>query len=178
MLVNEKLLEELVREVIRQMESGEASPPAASPSGCENREACGSLEPAQDYPLAQKHPEMVKTIRGKSLADITLNGVISGEVKPEDVRITADTLQLQAQIAEACGRKQFAQNLRRASELVNIPDDRILEIYNALRPYRSTKEELMRIAHELEHKYGAHLNAAFIREAAGVYERRKRLRAG
>ena len=30
---------------------------------------------------------------------------------------------------------------------------RVLEIYNALRPYRSTKQELLDIADELEGKY-------------------------
>ncbi len=37
-------------------------------------------------------------------------------------------------------------NFERAAELTAVPDDRILEIYNALRPYRSTKEELLAIA--------------------------------
>ena len=52
----------------------------------------------------------------------------------------------------------------------------MLQIYNALRPYRSTKAELLAIADELENKYGAKVNAAFVREAADVYERRGRLR--
>ena len=43
------------------------------------------------------------------------------------------------------GREAFAGNLRRAAELISVPDERILEIYNALRPYRSTKEELLNI---------------------------------
>ncbi len=30
-------------------------------------------------------------------------------------------------------------NFERAAELTAVPDDRILEIYNALRPYRSTR---------------------------------------
>jgi propanediol dehydratase small subunit len=60
---------------------------------------------------------------------------------------------------------------------VAIPDARVLEIYNALRPYRSTKRELLAIADEMEAKYNAKINAAFVREAADVYERRNRLRA-
>ncbi|MGQ9533490.1 MAG: diol dehydratase small subunit, partial [Desulfotomaculales bacterium] len=88
-----------------------------------------------------------------------------------------ETLRLQAEIAAAVGRRQLAENLRRAAELTAIPDERILEIYNALRPYRSTKAELLAIADELESRYGARINAAFIREAAEVYERRGRLKA-
>lgn len=83
---------------------------------------------------------------------------------------------MQAQIAESVNRDSFARNLRRASELIAVPDARILEIYNSLRPYRSTKAELIAIAEELENKYKAVVNAQFIREAAELYEKRDRLR--
>jgi propanediol dehydratase small subunit len=66
--------------------------------------------------------------------------------------------------------------MRRAAELTAIPDDRILEIYNALRPDRSTKDELLEIADELENEYDAQINADLVREAADVYETRGRLR--
>ena len=64
------------------------------------------------------------------------------------------------------------QNLRRAAEMTAVPDERVLEIYNALRPYRSSAEELAAIADELESQYGAKVCANFVREAAGVYEAR------
>lgn len=64
-------------------------------------------------------------------------------------------------------------NFERAAELTAVPDDRILEIYNALRPYRSTKEELLAIADDLENRYQAKICAAFVREAAGLYVERK-----
>ncbi|UCF02298.1 MAG: propanediol dehydratase small subunit PduE, partial [Deltaproteobacteria bacterium] len=69
-----------------------------------------------------------------------------------------------------------AANLRRAAELTRIPDERVLEIYNALRPYRSTKRELLDIAGELESQYQARVCAALVREAADEYERRGRLK--
>jgi len=53
---------------------------------------------------------------------------------------------------------------------------RILEIYNAMRPHVSTKEDLLAIADELEQKYDASINAALVREAAEVYEGRKMLK--
>ena len=84
---------------------------------------------------------------------------------------------MQAQVAESVGRDAFASNLRRAAELIAVPDKRILEIYNSLRPYRSTKAELYAIADELENQYNCKINAAFVREAADVYERRGRLKA-
>ncbi|MFW6273880.1 MAG: diol dehydratase small subunit, partial [Halanaerobium sp.] len=42
--------------------------------------------------------------------------------------------------------------------------------------YRSTKQDMLDIADELENEYGAVINAKFIREAAQVYEKRKRLK--
>ena len=102
--------------------------------------------------------------------------VLNGEIKPEDVRIAPETLELQAQISDDDGRIAISRNLRRASELISVPDERILEIYNALRPYRSNAEELLEIAEELEEKYGAKINAAFVREAAEVYRFRNKLR--
>ena len=164
----EKMIEAMVREVLKSMSQ---APQTASVV------ASQALKPERDYPLAAKRPELLKTPTGKKLSDITLDKVISGEVTPQDVRIAPETLKMQAEIADGVGRMQFANNLRRAAELTAIPDKRILEIYNALRPYRSTKQELVAIAEEMENTYGAKINAAFVREAAGVYERRNRLRA-
>lgn len=131
---------------------------------------------AKEYPLATKIPEGINTPTGKKLNDITLESVMSGEIKPEDIRISKETLEMQAQIAEGMKRYAIARNFRRAGELISVPDERILEIYNALRPFRSTKEELLEISDELEQKYNAKVNAEFIREAAQVYETRKKLR--
>ncbi|CEI72599.1 diol dehydratase small subunit [Romboutsia hominis] len=130
----------------------------------------------KDYPLATKIPNLIKTPTGKKLEDITLESVMSQDIKPEDIRISKETLEMQAQVAEGMNRNAIARNFRRAGELISVPDERILEIYNALRPFRSTKEELLEIADELENIYNAKVNADFIREAAEVYEVRKKLR--
>ncbi|MFU0874084.1 diol dehydratase small subunit [Kluyvera sichuanensis] len=131
---------------------------------------------AADYPLATRSPERIQTPTGKPLTDITLENVLAGKIGPKDVRISRETLEYQAQIAEQMHRHAIARNLRRAGELIAIPDSRILEIYNALRPYRSTVEELLAIADELENQYQATINAAFIRESAEVYRQRDKLR--
>ena len=55
---------------------------------------------------------------------------------------------------------------------------RILEIYNALRPFRSSFAELQAIADELEHTWHATVNARFVRESAEVYQQRNKLRKG
>ena len=170
-MVDEKLIEKIVREVLKDMRQSSSS---AGSGGGNGRLG---LDPARDYPLAARRPELIKTPAGKSLDEIDLARVVSGEISADEFRITPEALLMQAEVAEKVGRIQFARNLRRAAELTGVPDERILEIYNALRPYRSTRQELESIAGELEEKYGARINAAFIREAAGVYERRNRLKA-
>jgi propanediol dehydratase small subunit len=128
-----------------------------------------------DYPLSEKRPELIRTPTGKSIDEITMEQVLAGEVGMEDCRISPQTLEYQAQIAESAGNPQMAMNLRRAAELTMFSDERVLEIYGALRPYRSTKEELLQIAEELEQR-GATLNAAYVREASQVYEKRQKLK--
>lgn len=169
--MNQQLIEQIIKEVMASMGGNTEA------QKCETAVAVGTKVNAKaDYPLSSKRPELLKTPTGKKLEDITLQGVLSGAVTPQDVRIAPETLELQAQVAESVGRSAFARNLRRAAELIAVPDDRILEIYNAMRPYRSTKGELLAIADELDHKFGAKINAAFVREAADVYESRGRLR--
>ena len=158
--MDQELLERMVKEVI------------ASLAGNNNTNKVNR----QDYPLSVKRKDLVKSATGKKLEDITIENVMNGKIGAEDCRIAPETLELQAQIAESVGRNAFARNLRRAAELIAVPDTRVLEIYNALRPYRSTKVELLAIADELEDKYNAKVNAQLVREAAELYEKRDRLR--
>jgi propanediol dehydratase small subunit len=62
--------------------------------------------------------------------------------------------------------------MRRAGELTRVPDERMLQMYNALRPNRSTKAELLAMADELENQFQARVCANFVREAAAFYEAR------
>jgi propanediol dehydratase small subunit len=134
------------------------------------------FDPKKDYPLASRRPDLVRTLTGKGFQDISLENVVSGEIGAQEIRIRPETLELQARVAEKHGRPQLALNLRRAAELTRIPDEEVLKIYNALRPGRSTKEELLIMAKEIGKKYRAKINAAFIREAVKVYEKRELLR--
>jgi propanediol dehydratase small subunit len=131
----------------------------------------------EQYPLGEKMPDKVKSATGKVLSSFSLEKVKSGELTAEDFRIAPETLELQAQVADSVDRESLARNMRRAAELIAVPDDQLLSVYNAMRPYRSTKSELYGIADELETKYKCTVNAAFIREAADVYEKRGRLKA-
>jgi len=173
------MISAIVREVLAELNSGAAPQAKPAPSAAPAPSSSGSgagLDPARDYPLAARRPDLVKTNTGKRVDELTLEQAIKGELKAEELRITPETLELQAQISEKAGRPQLAANLRRAAELTKVSDERVLEMYNALRPYRSTKAELLAMADELEQKYGAKINAAFVREACEVYERRGRLR--
>jgi propanediol dehydratase small subunit len=126
-----------------------------------------------DYPLAEKRPEIVKTKAGKGIEDITLDCVLSDQVTLEDLRITGRALRQQAEIARAAGRPTLAQNFERGAELVDVPQDIIMRTYELLRPGRAkSKDELLAAAKELRDVHGANAVAAFIEEAAEVYERR------
>ena len=136
----EKMIEEVVRQVMMSMKN-DSDKEISKES--ENKSSGVEIDAKKDYPLATKRPELVKTPTNRKLEEITLNNVLNGDIKSTDVRISPETLELQAKVAEGVNRDAFAKNLRRASELTVISDERILEIYNALRPNRSTKQELL-----------------------------------
>lgn len=126
-----------------------------------------------DYPLAEKRPDLVRTRGGKKLEDLTLAAVEAGEVALEDLRITPDALRQQAEIARAAGRPTLARNFERAAELIDVPQDVILRIYELLRPGRAKgKADLLEAAQLLRGTYKAEGMARFVEEAAAVYERR------
>lgn len=124
------------------------------------------------YPLGEQEKERVVSRTGRALADLTLENVRAGKVGAEDFSIHPDTLRAQAEIAEGAGFRQLAANLRRAAELALLPNEKVLAIYEGLRPYRLTYEQLLALAEELERDYQAVENARFIREAAEAYKGR------
>jgi len=125
------------------------------------------------YPLGGAGRDDVRSRTGMRLGDLTIEAVRAGRVRGEDVAIHPDTLRIQASIAEEAGFPQLAANLRRAAELATLPDAKVLSIYEALRPYRLTREQLLALADELARDYGAEEVAAYIREAATAYSRRR-----
>jgi propanediol dehydratase small subunit len=129
------------------------------------------LDPATDYPLGTRRPDLVRTPSGLPLDRVTLPAARAGELVSPDVRATPETLALQAEVARKAGRPQLADGLERASELASVPDDELLEIYTALRPGRSTPDELEAWAVRLD-ELGARRTASFVREAATVYVER------
>ncbi len=167
------LMKQIVEQVMQTMMNSGAMP-ASAPADDKGLKA-GKVT-AKNYPLAENMADQLKTPTGKPFNSLSYEKVISGEITADDMRISPETLEMQAQVAESVHREAFAGNLRRAAELIAVPDDRLLEIYNALRPYRSSKQDLIDIANELDQKYGAKTSAALVREAADVYEQRGRLK--
>jgi propanediol dehydratase small subunit len=128
---------------------------------------------AADYPTAEKCPDQVRGQRGKSLEALTLEAAMSGEIEMADLRITPGSLLRQAQIARSVGRAALAENLERAAEMTAMPQEKIMQIYELLRPGRARDPEaLSTAAAELRSEWGAPALAAFVEEAAEVYARR------
>jgi len=125
-----------------------------------------------DYPLSENARERILSRTGRSLEELTLENLRAGRVTAGDLSIHGDTLSEQARIAEQAGFGQLASNLRRAAELVSMPDEKVLAIYEALRPYRVDHAALLALAQEIEEAYGAIENARLIRDAAGAYRDR------
>jgi propanediol dehydratase small subunit len=134
------------------------------------------VDPLIDYPLGERRPELVTTLAGTPLAEVTLEALRAGRIAPEDLRATPQTLLRQAAVARAAGREQLAENLERAAELATLPDDEVLAVYTALRPRRATADELETIAVHLA-ETAAPRCAAFVREAAAVLAERGLLRS-
>lgn len=167
--MSQESIENLVRGILQEMNSKETSAEVSSHSEV-------GVATIADYPIAKKHPEWIKTKTGKTLEDITLSNVMNGSLTPDDLKITPAILKAQGEIATSAGRKTISRNFERAAELTVVPDERVLAMYNALRPYRSSKQELLEIADELENKYSANISANYFREAANHYEKRKKLK--
>ena len=103
--------------------------------------------------------------------ELSVDAILRGEVRAEDARITPATLTRQADAAEEAGNPQLADNLRRGAELVAFSDEELLDLYESLRPGRSSALELEQLAQRLE-AGGAELCAALVREARAAYVRR------
>ncbi len=124
------------------------------------------------YPLGEYEKERITSRTGKKLTDITLEEVMKNHVEAEDIKISKEVLKAQGQVAKEAGNDPMEKNFERAAELVDVPDDVILKMYDKLRPNRSTKLELVLMAQELLEKYHAKSCAKLVMEAVEIYEKR------
>jgi propanediol dehydratase small subunit len=113
---------------------------------------------------------------GRAAHDVTIESLAAGELTTEDIMISAEALLAQAAQAREHGYEPMARNFERAAEMTALPDDEILAMYEALRPFRSSAEELEGVAARLD-AASAPRCAALVREAAEAYAARGCLRA-
>ena len=112
------------------------------------------------------------TFSGRSIEELSVQGILSGELTAEDFRIHGERLNHQAKVVDEAGYAQLAENLRQAGELTHMSNEEILEIYNTLRPRRTSYTEMIDMADRLENERKAPLTASLLREAAEVYLKR------
>ncbi len=116
-----------------------------------------------------------RAFSGRPAEEVTLDRLARDELVMDDVRISPETLERQAIVAEQHDNPQLAANFRRAAELALLPDDQVLDLYEALRPHRSSAAQLAALARRLD-DCPAPRCAALVREAAEIYARRGLLR--
>ncbi len=107
--------------------------------------------------------------------DFTVEAAVNGNLSVADLRMDPATLAGQAVVADEGGNPQLAENFLRAAELALIDDEEVLQLYEALRPHRSTAGELDTLRVSLEAR-GASRCAELVRQAGVVYARRGLLR--
>ena len=129
-----------------------------------------------DYPLLEKNPEILFTPDGINVKDVTLENYATGKIDKDDCRTSRSSLLYQAELAKQVGNFHLAKNFERAAEMVEIEGDEIIEIYNALRPFHSSEDDLRNIAAALRERYGAERNAELVEEAAVILKKRKQLK--
>ncbi len=106
---------------------------------------------------------------------LTVQAAVDGKLELADLRMDPATLAHQAAVAEEHGNPQLADNFLRAAELAVLDGEEVMSLYEALRPHRSTAEELERLRASLEDR-GAARCAELVRQAADAYARRGLLR--
>ena len=107
--------------------------------------------------------------------EFTVEAAVDGKLQLSDLRMDPATLAHQAAVAEAGGNPQLAENFLRAAELATIDDEEVMNLYEALRPHRSSAEQLEALRVSLETR-GAVRCAELVGQAAVVYARRGLLR--
>ena len=124
------------------------------------------------YPLGQSEADTITSRTGKKLSQITLDEVKKGNVTADDIKISAETLKKQGQVAKEADNPTMDDEKDIDLTQAVLPDDVILDMYNKLRPNRSSKKELVLMAQELLEKYQAPHCAKLVLEAAEIYEKR------
>ena len=104
----------------------------------------------------KRSPAPVTGKRGKALAEITLDAVLAGDVDDGGSSHHAAGAAGAGRVARDAGRPTLALNFERGAELVEVPQDLIMQVYELLRPGRAkSKEELLDAAATMRGTYKA-----------------------
>ena len=79
-----------------------------------------AFDPIADYPLGTQRPDLVRTPGGLALEELTLDALRSGRLDSSEMRATAETLELQAQVARAAVRKMIDRGYGRVVNVASI----------------------------------------------------------
>ena len=82
------------------------------------------------YPLGVNEADTITSRTGKKLTDLTREDVRLGHITSDDIKISSEMLRRQGQVALEDDNPQMAANFERAAELVHVPDEVILKMYN------------------------------------------------
>ena len=129
-----------------------------------------------DYPLAEKRPEIVRGKRGKGLDEITLEALLEDRVTLEDLRITDAALRQQAEIARAAGETRWPRTSSAAPSSLTCRKTRSCASTSCCVPAALNRGELLAAARSFASNISQGI-AAFVEEAAAVYERRACLKS-
>ncbi|WNG92595.1 diol dehydratase small subunit [Mycobacterium sp. ITM-2016-00318] len=110
-----------------------------------------------------------------SRQELSVQAAVDGKLELADLRMDPATLAHQASVAKEQRNPQLADNFLRAAELAVLDGEEVMGLYEALRPHRSTAEELQALRASLSDR-GASRCAELVRQAADAYARRGLLR--
>ena len=95
------------------------------------------------YPLGENERERITSKTGKKLSDITLDEVMKNHVAPDDIKISKEMLRAQGQVAKEAGNDPMEKNFERAAELVDVPDDVMIECDSLVKIYKTKDIEVL-----------------------------------
>ena len=121
-----------------------------------------------------KHgPERCAARAARRFDEITLEGVMAGDVTMEDLASRRRRCSPRPRWPAPPAGRRWRPISSAAAEMVGVPQDVIMQVYELLRPGRAKgKDELMTAAESLRETHGTPRLADFVEEAAKVYSRR------
>ena len=91
-MTNEELVSKITQEVLKKMDAPSAGTTKVSSS---TASAGSTGMDKSNYPLGEKSADKIYSSTGRKLSEMTMQQVLDGELKAEDIRIAPETLNMQ-----------------------------------------------------------------------------------